>query len=88
MPQKETVIGIVDGRTFETDSRDAPVRLYEVETPFRGKLGYGRAKVKLSRLIHGKEVTVEPVEEDTYGRVLARVALGGQSVNSAMQSLD
>ena len=84
----EKVIGIVDGRTFETAGRDFPVRLADVDTPHRGRPGYGRAKIKLGRLIHGRDVAIKKVGEDPYGRTVAKVKLGDISINLEMQTLD
>ena len=84
----ERVVSIMDGRTFETAGRDLPVRLADVETPLRGRPGYGYAKLKLGRLIYGKDVDVEPVDKDRYGRTLAKVKLDGISVNSTMRDRD
>ena len=85
MPKNETVIGVIDGDTFETSSRKRPVRLANVDSPERGEEGYGAAKQKLARLIRGRVVVIQPVARDKYGRAGAIVKVGGKSVNSHMQ---
>ena len=87
MYRREVVTGVVDGDTFETASRKHPVRLANVSAPERGENGYGEAKLKLAKLIRGKEVIIVPVGRDGYGRTLARVQLGDVSVNSAMKQV-
>ena len=93
MPSEEMVkgrvTGIVDGRTFVTDSKEHPiVRLAEVQTPRPGELGYGRAKMKLRALLRGEEVVIAPLHGDGYGRTIANVTVGSQSANAVMQALD
>jgi len=61
MPRKEKVTKVIDGDTFETASRKHPVRLANVDTPEKGQPGYGKAKQDLSKLIQGKEVTIDTV---------------------------
>ncbi|MGI9229319.1 MAG: thermonuclease family protein [Gammaproteobacteria bacterium] len=87
MKKRELVTGIIDGDTFETSSRKRPVHLDDVNTPERDKKGYGVAKMKLAKLIRGKEVTVEPVASspDRDGRTVAKVKVAGASVNAAMK---
>ena len=87
MSRIEMVVGVIDGDSFETDSSEHPVRLADVEAPERGEMGYGAAKLKLARLIRGKQVEIQPVTRDKYGRTVARVRVGGVSVNSEMQNL-
>ena len=85
MPRNETVIGVIDGDTFETSSRKRPVRLANVDAPERGEEGYGAAKQKLAGLIRGRVVAIQPVARDKYGRAGAIVKVGGKSVNSYMR---
>ncbi len=84
MIRNETVTKVIDGDTFETASRKHPVRLADVETPEIGERGHDAAKSKLTKLIGGKEVSIQPVARDKYGRTVARVRVGGASVNTAM----
>jgi len=85
MARKEKVTKVVDGDTFKTASRKHAVRLANVDTPEKGQRGAPAATNKLQSLIGGKEVTVQTVARDTYGRSVANVKIGGRSVNKAMK---
>ena len=86
MRRKETVTKVIDGDTFETDRRKNAVRLANVDTPEKGRRGAPQAREKLRKLIEGKEGGMETVERDKYGRSVARVYLGRESVNKKMQA--
>jgi len=85
MRRKETVTRVIDGDTFETDRRKNAVRLANVDTPEKGRRGAPQAREKLRKLIEGKEVGIETVARDKYGRSVARVYRGRESVNKKMQ---
>ena len=83
---RETVTDVIDGDTFKTASRPVnSVRLANVNAPEKGEPGYGAAKRELKRLIGGKLVTVERVATDKYGRTVAKVHVGEESVNKNMR---
>ena len=82
---KEKVTKVIDGDTFMTSRRKKPVRLVNVDTPEKGQNGYGAAKSKLQKLIQGEEVRVETVARDKYGRVVANVYKGRESINKKMK---
>ena len=81
----EKVVRVVDGDTFFTEGRMQSIRLLKVDTPERGKKGYAEAKKALQDLIKGKEVDINVVASDHYGRFLAYVMVDGISVNDAMK---
>lgn len=85
MSRKEKVTKIIDGDTFETASRKNPVRLANVNAPEKGQSGSAKAKDALSKLIKGEEVRIDTVSRDKYGRAVANVYLGRESVNKKMQ---
>jgi endonuclease YncB( thermonuclease family) len=85
MARKERVTRVIDGDTFETASRQHPVRLAGVDTPENGQPGHAAAKDALSRLIGGKTVEIDTKARDAYGRSVANVKVGGRSVNRAMK---
>lgn len=85
MARREQVTKAIDGDTFETANRKNPVRLASVDAPEKGQPGAGKATRALRRLIHGKEVTIDTVARDRYGRSVANVKVGGRSVNKAVQ---
>ena len=85
MARKERVKKVIDGDTFTTYSRQKPVRLASVDAPEKGQRGAAQATKALRDLIGGKEVSIDTVARDTYGRSVANVKVGGKSVNSQMR---
>ena len=81
----ERVTRVIDGDTFETSSDAQPVRLEGVDTPERDEPGYQVAKDALRGLVLYRSVDVETKAHDTYGRRVAQVRVGAQSVNEAMR---
>ena len=86
MARKEKVTKVIDGDTFLTDRRKNPVRLARVDTPEKRQPGYGAAKLKLQKMVQGKEVSIDTKARDKYGRSVANVKVGNKSVNKAMQT--
>ena len=84
MPRKEKVTRIIDGDTFETNRRQHPVRLANVNAPEKGQRGAPMAKKELESLIKNQEVTIDTVARDKYRRSVAKVKVGRRSVNKAM----
>lgn len=82
--RKETVTRVIDGDTFLTKSRKHAVRLANVDAPEKGRKGGSKATKRLKSLIQGKQVEVNTVARDTYGRAVAKVTKGRVSVNKAM----
>lgn len=87
MARKEKVTRVIAGDTFRTASRKQAVRLANVDAPEKGRPGAVVAKRILTKLISGKEVSIEAIARDTYGRSIANVKLGRRSVNKAMNNL-
>ena len=75
---------VIDGYTLETESRQE-VRLLDVSASEDGKPGVDKAKEELRKLVGRRNVRVEPVGV-MYGRIVAKVAYKGQSVNDAMNT--
>jgi endonuclease YncB( thermonuclease family) len=81
-----TVVGIGDGDTVEVrlQSGMVRVRLHGIDAPEHDQ-PYGRAaKRELSQLVYRKEVELEPIEQDRYDRLVARVWLDGTDVNAVL----
>lgn len=85
MSRKERVTRVIDGDTFKTADRKNPVRLANVNAPEKGSPGANKATDSLEKMIKGKEVTINTVARDKYGRSIANVRVGRESVNKAMQ---
>jgi len=85
MKRKETVSRVIDGDTFLTRSRKHPVRLANVDAPERGTRGGTQATNHLRALIQGKQVQINTVARDSYGRAVANVKVAGKSVNNSVK---
>lgn len=81
---KMKVRKVTDGDTFVTQD-DKRVRLANVRAPEKGQRGAPQARKDLRELISQKQVKVETVARDQYGRVVAQVKVGNKSVNKAMR---
>jgi len=81
-----TVVGVVDGDTADIrlQSGMIRVRLHAVDAPERDQPHGAASKQALSKLVYGKQVNVEPVEQDRYDRQVARLWLGDLDVNAEM----
>jgi len=81
-----TVVGVVDGDTADVrlQSGMIRVRLHAVDAPERDQPHGAAAKAALARLIFGRNVRVEPVEQDRYDRLVARIWLDGRDVNAEL----
>ncbi len=85
-PVQGPVIGISDGDTLTVlvDQRPLKVRLWGIDTPEKAQAYGARAKVALSELTYGKQVSVEVRDIDRYGRSVSWVTVAGQPVNLAL----
>ena len=83
--RKEKVTKVVDGDTFYTNRREKPIRLANANAPDKGERGHGNAKKFLERQILGKEVGIDTVAVDKYGRYIANVYDGRRSVNKKVK---
>lgn len=81
------VIGVHDGDTLTLladGKQTVKVRLHGIDAP-ESKQAFGsRAKQELSSLVFGKDVTVEVLDKDRYGRSVGRVMLGKVNINEEM----
>jgi len=80
------VVGVADGDTISVlrDGRSVRVRLEGIDCPEKGQDFSARAKQFTSDLTFGKEVTVDVRDVDRYGRLVARISVGGQDVSVAL----
>ena len=69
------VVAVFDGDTLEMLVDGAPrrIRIAGIDTPERGQPWAGRAKQALSARVFGKQVKVNEVAEDRYGRTVGEV---------------
>lgn len=78
------VVGVSDGDTVKVlspDRQQIKCRLHGIDAP-ESQQAYGQvSKTSLSDMIFGKNVGVEIVDQDHYGRSVCRIILNGVDVN-------
>ncbi len=80
------VVGVSDGDiiTVLHDGKGVKIRLYGTDCPEK-KQDFGkRAKKFTSDMVFGKDVEVEPVTTDRYGRTIAWIYVNGDCLNEAL----
>lgn len=78
-----TVTKVVDGDTVDVQLSSGPirVRLHGVDTPERGQPWGKESTAALTALVMGKQVGVEPFEQDRYDRMIGIVYRDDLNVN-------
>jgi len=78
-----TVIKVVDGDTIDVQLSSGPirVRLHGIDTPERGQPWGNESTAALAALVAGKDVAIEPFEQDRYERMIGIVFRGDLNVN-------
>ena len=81
-----TVSRVVDGDTIvvQLSSGSIRVRLYGIDAPEHNQPGGPEATAALKSLVGGARVELEPVSQDRYNRMVARVRRGRMDVNAQM----
>ena len=79
-------MGVTDGDTISVmrDGRAVRVRLEGIDCPENGQDFSQSAKRFTSDMAFGKEATIEVRDVDRYGRLVARVQVGGEDVSLAL----
>jgi micrococcal nuclease len=79
-------VGISDGDTIRVmqGSNETKIRLYGIDCPELGQDFGAKARRFTGRMVFGKTVTVEDVDWDQYGRLVAWVWVDGQSLNKEL----
>jgi endonuclease YncB( thermonuclease family) len=78
------VIGVSDGDTItvrDSKNQQIKVRLAGIDAPEKGQDFGNVSKQNLSSLVFGKLVLLEGRKVDRYGRLIAKVLIGGTDVN-------
>lgn len=77
------VIGTPDGDSLriKKGGQVSEVRLYGIDSPEYGQSCWQEAKALAKGLVMGKNVMVEPMDTDQYGRVVALVHYQGRIIN-------
>jgi endonuclease YncB( thermonuclease family) len=81
-----TVARVVDGDTLVVQLASGPirVRLYGIDAPEHNQAGGAEATTALASLVSGARVELEPISQDRYSRMVARVLRGPLDVNAEM----
>lgn len=85
-PPPGTVVAVHDGDTISVRRNHATVRvrLACIDAPERGQPFGTRAKKELQALVLNRQVHLDVVEHDRYGRTVARLFTGTTDINLAM----
>lgn len=77
------VIGVLDGDTIEVlkDRKPLRIRLYGIDTPEYDQDFGSRAKKFTSEKVFRKNVKIETIDIDRYGRTVAKVYIDGKCLN-------
>lgn len=77
---------VIDGDSImvKKDSRDIEVRLFGIDAPEYDQPGSKAARRHLAALVDGKELLLEVMDHDIYGRTVALASIGAMSVNEEL----
>ena len=78
------VITVTDGDTITVltqDKQQSKIRLYGIDAPKRGHAFGNRAKQTTMDAVHGKNVTVQPIEKDHHQTLAVVFMPGGRSLS-------
>lgn len=77
------VVAIADGDTLTLllNREEHRIRLAEIDTPERGQAWGTRARQALADLVFNRDVTVDVIDVDRYGRKIGRIWQGSVDVN-------
>lgn len=80
------VVGVSDGDTItvlDTDHQQHKIRLSGIDAPEKAQPFGQRSKENLSRLVFGRDVTVEWRKKDRYGRTVGKVMVAEPACREA-----
>lgn len=80
------VVSIADGDTFTmlVNNEQIKIRLHGIDCPEKAQDFGNVAKSFLSEMIAGKNVEVEKLDSDRYGRTIGMVTIDGVNVNEEL----
>ena len=80
------VLRVVDGDSISVkiDKTSYRIRLAEIDAPEMAQPWGAESKAALIEKLQNKEVAIEVIDVDRYGRLVARVFLNGRQINREM----
>jgi endonuclease YncB( thermonuclease family) len=82
------VVRIADGDTLEAvpvgETRPIRIRLHGVDAPELGETFSREAQTLLRTIVFDQRVRVEGIDMDRYGRVVARISIGGKDASTEL----
>jgi micrococcal nuclease len=80
------VLRVFDGDTIEVllNSGKIRVRLHGIDAPERDQPQSAAARAWLAQQVQNQSVRLEPITQDRYDRMVARVFLGERNINSEL----
>lgn len=93
LPAQDVIVGtvtkVIDGDTIDVQLTSGPirVRLHGVDTPERGQPWEDESTAWLKKQVMGREVAIEPYEQDRYERMVGTVYLGDTNINQELVRL-
>lgn len=81
-----SVTRVLDGDSLEVQKTGQiySIRLYGIDSPEYGQPCWREAKRLTRSLVLGETVTIDPMDADRYGRIVALVRKQGQLINSEL----
>ncbi|VAW86543.1 hypothetical protein MNBD_GAMMA18-475 [hydrothermal vent metagenome] len=81
-PYKATVVQVWDGDSIVVSTVTGPqqIRIFGIDAPEKGQPYGTEAKRYLERWLKNQQVTIEPLEQDSYQRTIANVTQQQRSV--------
>jgi len=80
------VTHVIDGDTIviQDEHSTNKVRLAYIDAPKIKQIYGNKSKEYLTQLIYGKTVTIKPITNDKYNRIIAEIYLNGRNINLIM----
>jgi len=80
------VVSVTDGDTFKVSHNGSirKIRVFGIDAPESSQRGGKEATAHMSVLVQGKNVNLQRVTTDRYGREVAIVTIGNQNVSAEM----
>ena len=83
-----SAVKVLDGDTVlvwrEAGGRPMKVRLADIDAPEKGQEFGEASKQVLAKMLSGRQVRIDPIAVDAYGRLVARLYTGDDSVNAEL----